>query len=191
LLVVPALGIGEELGRSYDWIIQVQTEPLANFLDFPGSRLRPMVKAKVTYRKADATSAQPIAYEDLFYHYWNALGMRRYRSLALGTGDQVAIRVSHKNNRASNAETSAAANAILRVFVDAYLKGNSVANIIVPAESMPQIIDELSKARFYPGQPPAPDEPVYSSIVLRLESNPPGNVQLMYYYAETAEASED
>lgn len=173
----------QDMGRTYDWIVQIRTEQLKNFLDHPTSSLKPVIKATITY--SPTTGGGTTAYEDLFYKSWDVLGMRRYKDLALGTNDQIAIQVIHKEGNGSPEENAAAANAILRIFVDAYLKGNAVSNIIVPDRSLAQISQNLQRGNFYPGREADPDQPVFSTIVLRLESSPPGTVQMMYYAAET------
>lgn len=180
-----ASGIAQGLERTYDWIITIETEKLKGFLDEKQSTLKPVIKATVTYRPGSGGTITK--YEDLFYNSWIALGMRRYKPLALGNSDQVAIVVSHKQGQATPDETSASANAILRVFVDAYLKGNAVTNIIVPETSLNQIVQNLKQANFYPGDDEKPDQPVFSSIVLHLEGSPSGTKQTMFYAQQTSQ----
>lgn len=173
----------EGLERTYDWIISIETEKLSGYLDQKRSTLKPIVKATVTYKAG--VGGATIKFEELFYNNWIALGMRRYRALSLGNSDQVAIIVTHKQGPSTPEETSAAANAILRVFVDAYLKGNAVTNIIVPEASLSPIVQNLKQANFYPGDDEKPDQPIYSSIVLHLEASPSGTKQTMFYSEQT------
>ncbi len=176
-------GFGQGLDRSYDWIITIETEKVSGFLDQKQSTLKPVIKASVSYRPGKGGAISK--YEDLFYNNWIALGMRRYKPLALGNSDQVAIVVSHKQGQATPEELCASANAILRVFVDAYLKGNAVTNIIVPESSLSQIVQNLKQANFYPGDDEKPDQPVFSSIILHLEGSPSGTKQTMFYAEQT------
>lgn len=173
----------EGLARNYDWIITIETEKLSGFLDQKNSTLKPLVKATVTFKPGSGGATTK--FEELFYRNWIALGMRRYKPLSLGNSDQVAIVVTHKQGQAAPEETSAAANAILRVFVDAYLKGNAVANVIVPESSLSSIVQNLKQANFYPGDDEKPDQPVFSSIVLHLEGSPSGSKQTMFYAGQT------
>ncbi|HIA53466.1 MAG TPA: hypothetical protein EYN91_15485 [Candidatus Melainabacteria bacterium] len=173
----------EGLGRTYDWIISIETEKLTGYLDQKRSTLKPVVKATVTYKPGGGGGATK--FEELFYHNWIALGMRRYKPLALGSSDQVAIVVTHKQGQSTQEETSAAANAIVRVFLDAYLKGNAVTNIIVPEASLSSIVQNLKQANFYPGDDEKPDQPVFSSIILHLEGSPSGTKQTMFYAEQT------
>jgi hypothetical protein len=80
-----------ELGRTYDWIITIQTEEVQNHFEYPGSRLAPPVKASVSYQKP-GTEAVAL-YEDLWYRGWASLGCRRHADLNLGSNEQVAIQV--------------------------------------------------------------------------------------------------
>lgn len=173
----------EGLERTYDWIISIETEKLSGFLEQKRSTLKPIVKATVTIKPG--TGGASTKFEELFYHNWIALGMRRYKPLSLGNSDQVAIVVTHKQGLSTQEETSAAANAILRVYVDAYLKGNAVSNIIVPEPSLNSIVQNLKQANFYPGDDEKPDQPVFSSIVLHLEASPSGAKQTMFYAGQT------
>jgi len=173
----------EGLARTYDWIISIETEKLSGFLDQKNSTLKPIVKATVSFKPASGGATTK--FEELFYRNWIALGMRRYKPLSLGISDQVAIVVTHKQGQATQEETSAAANAILRVFVDAYLKGNAVTNVIVPESSLSAIVQNLKQANFYPGDDEKPDQPVFSSIVLHLEGSPSGSKQTMFYAGQT------
>lgn len=181
--IFPDIGQAQSLGRTHDWIIEIETEELKHYLDFSGSPLQPIIKVAVTYHKPDERKATK--YEDLYYKAGDPLGCRRHSTLNIGNDQQVALRVRHKSGTGSSAEGYAASNAILRVFLDAYLLGDMVAIIFVPASSFSNVVDGLSRQNFYPGDEPKPDEPVYSSIVLDLESEPSGSRQKMYYIGRT------
>lgn len=181
LLLPPVLAEG--LDRTYDWIISIETEKMKGYLDQKGSTLKPIVKATVSYKPGSGGTTTK--FEELFYHNWIALGMRRYKPLSLGNSDQVAIVVTHKQPPPTPEETNATANAIVRIFVDAYLKGNAVTNVIVPDATMGQIVQNLKQANFYPGNEDAPDQPNFSSLILHLESASGASKQTMFYAGVT------
>lgn len=181
-LLLPRV-LAEGLDRTYDWIITIETEKLKGFLDQKKSTLKPIIKATISYKPG--TGGAPTKFEELFYRNWIALGMRRYKPLSLGNSDQVAIVVTHKHSQSTPEETNAAANAIVRLFVDAYLKGNAVTNVIVPDASLGQIVQNLKQANFYPGNDDTPDQPNFSSLVLHLESTSGANKQTMFYAGVT------
>jgi hypothetical protein len=171
-----------ELGRTYDWIITIQTEEVQNHFEYPGSRLAPPVKASVSYQKP-GTEAVAL-YEDLWYRGWASLGCRRHADLNLGSNEQVAIQVVQKSNGTAQ-ENAASANATLRLFLDCYLKGNMVSTIIVPDQAMPQFAQEMHRASFIAADEAPPDQPVYSSIVLHLQGAHSGQRQTLYYPGQT------
>jgi hypothetical protein len=169
--------------RGYDWEVLIKTEPLKDYLSYSGSSFHPIIKAAVTYKESGKGGVTQ--YEDLWYRGCDPVGSKRYHRFQIRSGDGVAIKVSHKNNSVENAETCAAANAIVRLLLDSYLNGNSVIAAIVPGNSFSQISSNLQRENFYVAGPATPDQPEFSSIVIELQSEPPGNKQTLHYAGKT------
>jgi hypothetical protein len=169
--------------RGYDWEVIIKTEILKDYLSYSGSSFRPIVKAAVSYKETDKNNITQ--YEDLWYRGCDPVGSKRYHRFQVKSGDGLAIRVTHKNSSPDNAETCAAANAIVRLLLDSYLNGNSVIAAIVPSNSFSLIASNLQRQNFYEAGPSTPDQPEFSSIVLELQSDPPGSKQTLNYAGKT------
>lgn len=179
----PGVVTAQDQLRGYDWEVNIKTEPLKDYLSYSGSSFKPIIKAAVTYKDTDkGTTTQ---YEDLWYRGCDPVGMKRFHRFQVRSGDGVAIKVTHKSSSVDNAETCAAANAIVRLLLDAYLNGNSVIAVIVPANSFTFIASNLQRMNFYVAGPATPDQPEYSAIVLELQSEPPGNKQTLHFAGKT------
>lgn len=193
LLVGPlAVHSQSQFVREYDWIIEIETEELPQFLNYPGSTLKPMLKAAVSYSQTASAAAgvipkKAIRYQDFYYKACTPLGSRRFQTFGIPPGDGTAIRLKHKLSPGSSYETCAGANAIVRILLDAYVNGNPVATVLVPASSFNMVVQELHRENFYATSDAPPDEPVFSSIVLRLESEPAGTGQTMNYVGKTTD----
>lgn len=187
LVSSPQVSSQDSAIRDYDWIVEAQTEELKDYLNFPGSNLKPIFKAAVTYKSLDPKAhAQPVKYEDLFYRSCDAIGCRRYHTFDITSGDGVAIRISTKSQPAKPEEACAAANIIVRLLLDSYLNGNSVPSVLLPYPIFNQVISDLHRENFYSAGEAPPDQPVFSSIILELRSEPGGLRQTMNYTGQTS-----
>lgn len=172
--------------KTYDWTIDLETEPVKGRLEFPGSKFTDLTRIKVFYHKGSKVDAtKRTHYEDLWYRESQLIGCRRDHGFGLKPGEHLVIRVKHKDN-ASTGEAHAASDAIIRTVIDAYANGNMTSAVVVPAESFSEIVQGLGRLKFFPAQPPKPDEPVYTIMVLNLYSDPEGNEQVMHYAGETS-----
>lgn len=201
LLVVAPLGCVFMCGRGlsqdvtvrdYDWTVDIETEQLKDYLTYPGSRFSPVVEARITYSQVSQPAPgtqkkQNVPYQDLFFRSCDPVGCRRYNTFDLPPGEGIAIRVKHRGPDITTAETCAAGNCITRVLLDAYLNGNMVIAAIVPSSSFASVVQELRRENFF-AQAEAPVEtPQYSSIILHLRSDPPGQSQTMAYAGLTTD----
>jgi len=144
----------------YDWIVDIKTTELKDYFKYKGAAFRDISKARVSYyagRASEKDKATP--YQDLYYGGRKPLGLERYSPLdKIEYGDNVAIRIHHESLRKSasasdsmsDAEAWAAANAALRVMLDANLRKASVLVVIVPARSFRLIQDGFGQQRFLP-----------------------------------------
>ncbi len=195
LIVFVANGLqvrSEDSVRDYDWIVDIETRQLKEYLSYPGSGFTPVIEAKITYTQVSepepgTTKKENVRYEDLFFKSCDPVGCRRYNTFDLTPGEGIAIRVKHNGPDTTTAETCAAGNCVTRVLLDAYLNGNMVIAALVPSASFSSIVQELHRENFH-AQPEDPVEtPQYSTIILHLRSEPSGQDQTMFYAGTTTD----
>lgn len=173
---------GEE---EIDWptrftqIVDIKTEPLTNYLKNSKNGFDRLVLARVNTRSPQDTKEN--RYEVIWYCKGEPVGLRRLGKLSFTSPQKVALRVVHTRSTADDSEVIAAANACLRLFLDLNARTISPMAIIVPRQSFAPFIQRMNQLNFYSADEPPPDTPVYTSIVLRVESEPPGQNQLLFY----------
>ncbi len=166
--------------NSYDYVFLIETEHLEDEFEYQGSKLGPVVKASVSYQQPG--QGKPIRYESLWYHGWQVLGCKRLNEISLGGTKQVAIEVRHKERKAGREENAAAANALMRIFLDVSMAKSCVSTFVVPDNEIGAIEKELAEAGFSAGDPPAPDKPVYKSIVIPVRTASGDAKRFLFYY---------
>lgn len=174
----------------YQWILHLETKALVKQFEYQGSALRPVDKVEITYSPAKDDADKKL-YEYLWYHDGKPLGLERKKQFGtpqgcLPQGDGIAIRVQHQKDASTRGEEKAAANAILRIALDAYLNKDAVALVKLPAASFHSISGFLQDQ----GMLIAPDlgggggdgfgVPLKSSLTLPLVSEPEGMKEVLY-----------
>lgn len=127
----------------YDYTICVTTQHLERQFKFKGSQLEDKIDRldADVYDKDNEQNAAP--YKSLWYAQGKPLGLEMFNQLAVEKGHGVCLRIKHKKENASQDEMKAAANAILRLWVDARLNQSAVLTVKVPGSSFYTIIDNL------------------------------------------------
>lgn len=186
LVAGAAIAQGQSFGKTYDWTIELETESLKDApLNYPGSKLNELTRVKVFYHKGGKVDVtKRTHYEDLFYQGEQIVGCRRDHKFGLKSGEHLVIRVKHKDAPGPG-EATAAADAIVRMVIDAYANGNMTSAVYVPGESMSEIVSGMGRLNFVPAQAPRPDEQIYTIMVLNLYSES-GKSQIMHYARETS-----
>ncbi len=185
IIVTGAALAQQTFGKTYDWTIDLETEPLKGRLDFPGSKLNELTRIKVFYHKGDKVDAtKRTHYEDLYYQGDKIVGCRRDHRFGLRSGEHLVIRVKHQDNPESG-EAHAASDAIVRMVIDAYANGNMTSAVYVPGDTFNEIIQGMGRLNFFPAAAARPDEQVYTIMVLNLYSEG-GKQQIMHYAGETS-----
>lgn len=138
----------EEVAERSDWVIVLDATSLPNYLRYPGSRLCPITQVHVSYLNCLGKSlARTVLYEDLWYRDGQPIGCRRYSLLNMGKFDRrgtIFVRPS-----AAIANTSALANAIVRLSVDLNAHDVAAAAVIVPEEMHKQLLSDFGTFGFY------------------------------------------
>jgi hypothetical protein len=93
-------------------------------------------------------SSDNYQYETLWFSKGRAYGLERLGILNIGQGQSVAIKVVHKTKIPDESDFKAAANAILRIFLDVRISRNSLQSVVVPNDSFSPIIAALTEEHF-------------------------------------------
>jgi hypothetical protein len=162
------------LDRRYDWAAFLDMQSMPDYLNYPGSQLRPITNVKINFRTCQRTSGQTQIngftrpYEDLWYHESTPIGCRRYRN-SLIDGNRTGVIIVGPSVEPEKSQTLA--NALVRLLVDFEIRDLNIAMIVVPKSIYERLSDNLSRYGFQPnigyqgGQ----------QISLHLASNPRGN----------------
>jgi hypothetical protein len=153
------LGSGESSKAStsnFNCIINIETELVDDYMTFEGSQLVPIIKATVSYRMADGggppDNAPSVKYEELWYRAGDPLGCVRYGRLGSRELALTQIKITSKSSHPSSAEISAQANALVRIYLDAYLRIALLTSVVVPDSVFGSLVTALGKENFISGQ---------------------------------------
>lgn len=179
---VPAYA--DRIARPYDWTVELETRRMPHMFEYEHSRLHGVEKIQASYQHTP-TAADPdptkTQYEYFWYHDGKPLGLDRKHDFDVSQGDGVSIHVKHKEGGGTEEECKAAANAILRVILDAYLNKNAVVNVRVPPESFDRIRDALIDQGCLEHLP-AGDATFSSSINIFMQTEPDAERTDTLYY---------
>lgn len=187
-------------GADNEWILTINTKTLDKCLDYPDSKLKPIIKSSVKFEQSapekdpdfkdapDETDEQdqPItaipqtAYEDLFYSKGQILGLKRYNQLRVRPGTPGFIRVAAGASINRMDEASAAANTVVRMFFDLYKQKAPLRYVLVSRDFFDTVVMELQRYGFRPASV-VPGQPVMALVMMHLRSEPPGRTQDMSY----------
>ncbi len=132
-----------KVGDLYDYTICITTQHLERQFKFKGSQFEDKIERldADVYDKDNEHNAAP--YKSIWYSQGKPLGLEMFNRLQVEKGHGVCIRIKHKTANPSQSELKAAANAILRLWVDARLNQSAVIIVKVPGDSFYSIIEDL------------------------------------------------
>jgi hypothetical protein len=153
LLAVAVLLVAVPLGQAQDIhkvpcndLIYVRSKEMTNYLDFPGSTFKPMVKVTISYCTVNGNDlGEETLYETLWYCGANPVGCRRYRDFDVKALDRLYVYATVS----SAAEIGACSNAFVRLLLDATLNRNAITAIEVPSDFLAAFVDQLEEENFY------------------------------------------
>lgn len=163
-----------QLDDLYDYTICITTQQLERQFKFKGSQFEDKIDRLDVdvYDKDNEQNAN--SYKSFWYAEGKPLGLELFHPLAVERGHGVCVRVKHKTQSPTQAEMRAAANAILRLWVDARLNQSAVIVVKVPGDSFYTIVDDLRNQ----GMEVAPEVPngadVNEPMTLLIESDSVG-----------------
>lgn len=155
-------------------------------LNYDGSPLAPVTEALISC--SDADGSNEYAYETIWYCKGQAYGLERHGDLEFGAGQPVAIKVVHKDQAPIQADFDAAANAIIRMFLDVNAGSNVFLYASVPDDSIAGIVASFSNEHFY-AYTQEVDRP-YQLSALMLIKNESGTSKTSVCYAPTSSGAQ-
>lgn len=169
----------EMFARQFDWAMYVEVKELPNYLNYKGSKLRPITKARTFLRSfprdaaADKTKGSEV-FEEFWYHKTSPLGSRRAAPIKLAKGTTGIIAIGDVSQCATHPD--AATNVAIRTFVDLLLKGVDAQVLLIPAEYYQDVAAKLADYGFSSRQLPTSGR----QIALTLRSYPPGKDEQIF-----------
>jgi hypothetical protein len=200
VLVLAALLIGAPPASSgsSDWTISISTKHIEKCLDYPDSKLQPLIRARVQFEQGVPKLSQEenvlaeagyisekqvpeTVYEDIFYAQTRALGLHRYNELGIRPGTPGVIKItSVGEGHLRDQEAFAAANATARVILDAALKKSALRSIFVPRDNFDLYTQGLQRYGFRPVTV-SMEAPIPVSFMVSVQSDPPGRKLYLGY----------
>lgn len=175
----------DEIDTEIDWnarftrIVDIKTEHLDNYIRNDKNGYDKLILARVNSQAPGEKDVKK--YEVLWYRRGDPVGMRRLGSLAFQAPQKIALHVMHSSYPVEDDEIKAAADACLRLFLDLHARTMSPSAIVVPKQSFNAFVQRMNQLGFYSAEEPEPNQPVQASIILSVESEPPGIRQLLFY----------
>lgn len=132
-----------QVAELYDYTICITTQHLDRQFKFRGSQMEDKIDRldADVYDKDNEQNAAP--YKSLWSSQGRPLGLEMFNQFAVAKGHAVCMKIKHKNANPTDGEMKAAANAILRLWVDSRLNQSAVIVVKVPGDSFYSIIDDL------------------------------------------------
>lgn len=200
VLLLAALLIGAPPVNSgtSDWTISISTKHVEKCLDYPDSKLQPLIRARVQFEQGVPKLSQEenvlaeagyisekqvpeTVYEDIFYAQTRALGLHRYNELGIRPGTPGVIKItSVGEGHLRDQEAFAAANATARVILDAALKKSALRSIFVPRDNFDLYTQGLQRYGFR-SVTVSMEAPIPVSFMVSVQSDPPGRKLYLGY----------
>jgi hypothetical protein len=132
--------------QPYDWLVTIDVKAFPDQLRYTGSTLNPLVKAYISYAKFDGSNQNK--YETIWFCRGKAYGLERVAPLSIDRGAGVGIRVNFKSRTPGPSDFKAAAQSILRTYLDVRLNKDSVQTAIVPDDYFSDVITAMGDEHF-------------------------------------------
>jgi len=143
-----------------EWQMTITPQKFQRYLDYPGSKLHPLTKVTVTYMQPPNTPLT--VYEDLYYTNSQAVGCKRQKDpITIKPGTAGIIKISGIEQN----QSYAAANAVLRVFLDVSLRQCMTKYIQVPYDSFDNVVMSLCNLGMHRHRTTGPESGVTLQIV--------------------------
>lgn len=159
------------------WTFKVQTEEHKRPFDYKQSKLNPIAKVVVNYKKTKENK-EPEIYETFWCRDGKPIGLERSNPYIVPRGDLVHIQVEEKNY--SDQENKAIAYALMRLGVVTHHHFNATIAITLPASTFPEICEEM-RARTCEDYIEDPAKASDPGVLFHLRSEPSGLTQELIF----------
>lgn len=134
----------------YEDVIELECEEKKEYLDFRGSKLKPILKVKVTCRCDTMHDRLPPEqkYEDLWFRGGTPIGTKQYIPLPIKERHQIAIFIK-PTDYITDSEIAAFAGALVRLRLETMVNHNQIKVIRIPNDTLERMLAQLEKHRFY------------------------------------------
>lgn len=173
----------EYFNNRFDFMVMLKVKKMADMADYRGCTLTPMGKVAIAckaHSRSNPNIVLPITnYEDIWYHDYSPVGLRRYRDFPSECSGFGVIRVLYSED--CNEFPNAVANATIRVLLDLNLHNGACDTLIVPRSIFGSVFSSFSRYGFYEVTT-RPENPIPGIIVLNLKSDPSGDFRRVYFH---------
>lgn len=180
LCAVPAVSSASQLKCPADWVVTVRTETLKGYLDFPGSAMKHVVRAKVTCAGAFDESGSGTYLKEYYYRGSDIVGSRTQKALTISPHTRVEIDLVHKDEQPEPDEVKAGTNAAIRLWLQLRKNHNLLTALTVPRSSLRSVTEELQRLRFEPIDAPT-DGAIEVTTTLSVYCAESGDQQIFIY----------
>ncbi len=196
-LICSAFLIGQPTtAGTADWVVTVNTKVIDHCLDYPDSKLTPLIRSSVYFEQALLESTpedkemekrgaeQEVAIPATLYEYQysshhRTVGMRRFKQLVIKPGTLGTIKIT-TSGALPQEEANAAANATVRLFLDLYLNKMPLRSVSVSRDCFDLYVQELQRYGFR-NTNVVPGQFTVSLAMLNIRSEPAGRQLYMSY----------
>jgi hypothetical protein len=170
----------EYLESQFDWAMYLEAREVKYYLNYEGSKLKPLTRVNVYFRAFPDANDQPgdkhpsKAYEDLWYHKGVLIGLRRKNELDI-EHKKIGILIVGKPPAGTQFD-AVLCNAVVRLVLDLQFRHIVVSVVQVPILDYDQFTGNLASLKFYPNSEPHEGK----QLSLHIRSYPQGRED--YYY---------
>jgi hypothetical protein len=160
-----------------------KVKKMTDLSDYRGCTLAPMGKVAVACSARSRSNPKivlPITnYEDIWYHDYTPVGLRRYRDFPYECSGFGVMRVLYTED--CEEFPNAVANAAIRTLLDLNLHNGACDTVIIPRSIFSSVFTSFSRYGFYEVTT-QPEHPIPGVIVLNLVSDPSGDYRRVYFH---------
>lgn len=177
----------QRLRSLFDFIITLELTEIPEYMKHRNSKSDPVTKVKICYRLLPRPGkirpfTDEIPYEEIYYEKGQPMGSRQVHELGLIAGESGCLRVIDSPALAEHPDVCA--NAIVRMYLDAVLKANTLGLVLVPQTNALAVQNCMPDNGFYPVDKQKPTGCRLTSMNMTFRAEPKlRKADNTYYYA--------
>ena len=163
---VSFVGLQAAFAASADWVVTVNTKVVDKCLDYPGSKLKPLIRSSVHFEQSlleptqddreiakkvpssaavEEVAIPPTLYENIYSSHFRTVGMRRFKQMIIKPGTTGIIKITNTNITSPQEQANAAASTTVRLYLDLYLNKMPLRSVSVPREMFDLFVQEMQR----------------------------------------------